>query len=56
MQALKEGRRVRLLSRNGADFTRRFGELAEAVAGLKPKSVYLDGEWEAIYDGRWCKD
>jgi len=53
MQAIKEGGNVRLLSRNGADFTRRFQQVANAVAGLKPSILHLDGELVAIdSDGR----
>ncbi len=48
MQALKEGERVRLLSRNGADYTRRFSEVAEAVEQLKPQTLYMDGELVAM--------
>jgi len=48
MQAWKSGNSVRLLSRNGADYTRRFPSLAEAIARLKSKTLHLDGEVVAI--------
>jgi bifunctional non-homologous end joining protein LigD len=37
------------VSRNGRDHTRRFADLAAAVAKLSPRSLVLDGE-VAIYD------
>ena len=40
---------MRLVSRNGRDHTRRFPEIAAAVAKLSARSVVLDGE-VAIYD------
>jgi bifunctional non-homologous end joining protein LigD len=47
--AYKAGDRVRLVSRNGRDHTRRFADIAAAVAKLSPRSLVLDGE-VAIYD------
>jgi bifunctional non-homologous end joining protein LigD len=47
--AYKDGDRVRLVSRNGRDHTRRFSNLAAAVAKLSPRTLVLDGE-VAIYD------
>jgi len=47
--AYKDRQRVRLVSRNGRDHTRRFPEIAAAVAKLSARSVVLDGE-VAIYD------
>ena len=44
MPAYKDGRRVRLISRNAVDHTARFRELAAAIAKLKPDTVVLDGE------------
>ncbi len=44
MQALKERGTVRLLSRNGADYTRRFASVAHAVARLKPRTLHLDAQ------------
>jgi len=49
MLAYKDGDRVRLLSRNGRDHTRRFAGIAAAVAKLPARSLVLDGE-VAIYD------
>ena len=49
MLAYKDGRRVRLISRNAVDHTARFRELAAAIAKLKPDTVVLDGE-VAVYD------
>jgi len=48
MLAYKDGERVRLVSRNGRDHTRRFRDLAE-VSKLAARSPVLDGE-VAIYD------
>jgi ATP dependent DNA ligase domain len=47
--AHKDGDRVRLVSRNGRDHTRRFADLAAAVAKLSARTLVLDGE-VAIYD------
>jgi bifunctional non-homologous end joining protein LigD len=49
MLAYKDGARVRLVSRNGRDHTRRFAGIAAAVAKLSARSLVLDGE-VAIYD------
>src|SRR5438045_1748071 len=48
MQALKTGNRVRLLSRNGADYTHRFSAVAEAVSRIKARALHLDGELVAM--------
>jgi bifunctional non-homologous end joining protein LigD len=40
---------VRLVSRNGRDLTRRFPELAAAIAGLESPTLLLDGEI-AVFD------
>jgi bifunctional non-homologous end joining protein LigD len=48
MLAYKDGERVRLVSRNGRDHTRRFADLAAAVAKLSARTLVLDGEI-AIY-------
>jgi len=40
MQAIKAKNHVRLLSRNGADYTRRFPRVAAAVANLKPATLH----------------
>jgi bifunctional non-homologous end joining protein LigD len=49
MLAYKDGERVRLVSRNGRDHSRRFPDLASAVAKLTGRTLVLDGE-VAIYD------
>jgi bifunctional non-homologous end joining protein LigD len=49
MLAYKDGARVRLVSRNGRDHTRRFAGIAAAIAKLPARSLVLDGE-AAIYD------
>jgi bifunctional non-homologous end joining protein LigD len=49
MLAYKDGHRVRLVSRNGRDHTRRFPEIAGAVAKLSARKLVLDGE-VGIYD------
>jgi len=46
--ALKDGERVRLLSRNDKDFNAKFPEVADSVARLKAKDVILDGEIVAL--------
>jgi bifunctional non-homologous end joining protein LigD len=42
--ALKEGRRITLLSRNGKDRTESFADVARAVALLRDRTLLLDGE------------
>ena len=49
MLAYKDGERVRVVSRNGRDHTRRFASIATAVAKLSARALVLDGE-VAIYD------
>src|SRR5215468_7366069 len=49
--ACRDGARVRLVSRNGRDHTRRFADIAAAVAQLSARALVLDGE-VAIYDER----
>ncbi len=49
IMAYKQGAAVRLLSRNGIDSTRRFRELAAAIAALPASTVILDGE-VAVFD------
>src|SRR5262249_7709610 len=49
MLAYKDGARVRLVSRNGRDHTRRCPGIVTAVAKLSARSLVLDGE-VAIYD------
>jgi ATP-dependent DNA ligase len=43
MAANKDGKRVRLLSRNGVDHSGRFPELVAAVAALPARTFMLDG-------------
>ena len=47
--AYKDGARVHLVSRHGRDHTRRFRDIAAAVAKLSARTLVLDGE-VAIYD------
>src|SRR2546422_9901545 len=42
--AIKDGRRVQLVSRIGRDHPGRFSGVARAVAGLRSRSAILDGE------------
>lgn len=42
--AYKEETRVHLLSRNGKDRTDRFPHIVEAIRGLRPETLLLDGE------------
>jgi len=49
MLAYKDGDRVRLVSRNGCDHTRRFRDVSAAVSKLPARSLVLDGE-VAIFD------
>jgi bifunctional non-homologous end joining protein LigD len=48
--ARKDGLRVRLYSRPGNDFTRRFPLIAEALTGLRSRSCIIDGEAVACDD------
>jgi bifunctional non-homologous end joining protein LigD len=43
-----EGKRVKLISRNGLDWTPRFGAIAGELAKLKVKSALVDGEVVAV--------
>lgn len=49
MLAVREAGRVKLISRNGRDHTKRFHAIAEALAALKPTTFTLDGE-VAVFD------
>src|SRR5438094_3070183 len=49
MLVYKDGGRVRLVSRNGVDHTRRYPDVAGTVARLKPSTLVLDGEL-AVFD------
>jgi bifunctional non-homologous end joining protein LigD len=44
LQAIKNGDEVRLYSRRGSDFTKKFGKIAKAVAKIGESSFILDGE------------
>ena len=44
LQAIKDGEKVRLLSRRRNDFTRKFAKIATHVSKIKARSVILDGE------------
>jgi len=44
MLAYKQGRRVRLVSRLGRDYTGRLPELAAAIVAMRPFALILDGE------------
>jgi ATP dependent DNA ligase domain len=47
--AYKDRERVWLISRNGVDHTRRYGDIAAAIAKLSARTLVLDGE-VAVYD------
>ncbi len=49
MLAYKDGKHVRLVSRNNVDHSKRFPELVAAVASLPGRTLVLDGE-VAIFD------
>jgi ATP dependent DNA ligase domain len=61
MLAYRDGQTVRLESRNGVDHTRRFPDLAAAVAAQPGRTLVLDGE-VAIFDRQlrsrfdWLRD
>jgi bifunctional non-homologous end joining protein LigD len=44
LEAIKSGDKVRLLSRRGNDFTKKFARIAASVSKIKEASVILDGE------------
>jgi len=48
IEAIKNGADVRLYSRRGNDFTKRFTKVAEAVSKINAKSAVLDGEVVAV--------
>lgn len=53
IQALIEGETVRLVTRNGHDWTQRYPSVARALSALKLRSAILDGELAALdEDGR----
>jgi len=51
MLAYKDGAQVRLISRTGVDHTRRYPDLAAAVARLSPSTLVLDAEL-AVFDAQ----
>jgi bifunctional non-homologous end joining protein LigD len=48
VEAVKDADNVRLYSRNGNDFTKRFAPVAKCVSKIKATSVVLDGEAVAV--------
>ena len=44
VQACIDGRTVRLFTRNGLDWTHRFGDLSKALLRLQLSSAVIDGE------------
>jgi bifunctional non-homologous end joining protein LigD len=44
LQIHKHGRGVRLFTRNGHDYSKRFTGIASVVAGFRARQVILDGE------------
>jgi bifunctional non-homologous end joining protein LigD len=48
--AWKQGERVQVWSRRGADFTDRFARIADAVQGLDAEEVMIDGEAVVFQD------
>jgi bifunctional non-homologous end joining protein LigD len=48
LEAIQDGDKVRLYSRRGNDFTRKFARIASAVSKIKATSFILDGEALAV--------
>ena len=48
LQAIKDGDKVRLYSRRGNDFTKKFARIATNVAKIKASNFILDGEAVAV--------
>jgi len=48
MHARIDGRKRQLLTRNGLDWSHRYGSTIDALGGLKVKSAYIDGELCAL--------
>jgi DNA ligase D-like protein (predicted ligase) len=48
LQAIKDGDKVRLYSRRGNDFTKKFAPIATRVSRIKASSFILDGEAVAV--------
>jgi ATP-dependent DNA ligase len=53
LEAIKQGEKVRLYSRRGSDFTRKFASIATKVSRIKESSFVLDGEAVAV-DEKGC--
>ena len=51
--ALKQGERVKVWSRRGADFTERFPRIADAVRGLACDEALIDGEAVVFLGDGW---
>jgi hypothetical protein len=51
MLAYKDGERVRLLSRNGRDHTRRFRDIAAAIAKLSARTLVSTARWRSTTSG-----
>ena len=53
--AVKDGKEVRLFSRNGRDLSKRFARITNAISKLRMKSVLIDGEIVCLDEqGRPC--
>src|SRR5215813_6520352 len=48
LQAIRDGDQVRLYSRRGNDFTKKFARIATRVSNIKASSFILDGEAVAV--------
>src|SRR6476646_8302102 len=48
LQAVKHDDKVRLYSRRGSDFTKKFARIAASVSKIRVSSVVLDGEAVAV--------
>jgi bifunctional non-homologous end joining protein LigD len=49
MHAHLDRSRVRLLTRNGLEWTHKYPALAAAVSSLRARQAYLDGEFCGVY-------
>jgi bifunctional non-homologous end joining protein LigD len=55
LQIVKDGRKLRLYSRGGYDWTKRLAALAEALKGIPCRSAVIDGE-RVLPDSRGTPD
>lgn len=55
IMAVKEGGKVRLFTRNGHDWSDRFGNLAQQIGALSPGDYVLDGE-AVVFDSKGRSD